>query len=55
MTPTEDEEFYGKTVIIDGPIVCVDGTRFEDYTWQEHLYYNGFAVDMEDEKWNTSK
>jgi hypothetical protein len=38
---TDDEGYFGSTLILTGPVVCVDGTKFEDYTWEEHLYYYG--------------
>lgn len=36
------EMMYGKEVIITGEVVANDGTRFEDYTWEEHLHFLGF-------------
>ena len=32
-------KFFGSALTLTGPVVCKDGTKFEDYTWEEHLYY----------------
>ena len=39
---------YGKTVEITGPVVCNDGTKFEDYTWEDHLRYMGYGVEKDE-------
>ncbi len=46
----EDDSFYGKTITITGPVICNDGKKFEDYTWEEHLEYAGFSVEKDNEK-----
>lgn len=38
------ENHYGEIVVIDGPVICNDGTKFEDYSWEQHLKYLGFGV-----------
>lgn len=38
-------ETYGREVILTGPVICNDGSRWEDYTWEEHLYYLGFSAE----------
>ncbi len=47
MENEEKEEFFGKVVEITGPVVHIDGTTMEDYTWEEHLYFLGFALSDE--------
>lgn len=40
--------YFGKTVVIDGPVVCNDGSKFEDYTWEEHLQFLGLNLPTEE-------
>lgn len=30
---------YGEVIEITGPVVCNDGTKFEDYSWEQYLKY----------------
>ncbi len=41
-----DENFFGRKLIITGKVVCKDGSKFEDYTLEEHLYFL-FGIKME--------
>lgn len=40
----QKDEFFGKEVVISGEVLCKDGTTFEDYTWEEHLHFLGYAI-----------
>lgn len=40
---------YGKIVEITGEVVCNDGSRFQDYSWEQHLQYLGYAVEKEED------
>lgn len=34
-----DCRWFGATLPLNGPVIGTDGTTFDDYTLEEHLYY----------------
>ena len=46
-----EPQFFGKEVIISQSIICKDGVKkFEDYSWEEHLYYMGLSLTKEEKE-----
>lgn len=37
------KDYFGFSLTITENVICNDGSKFEDYTWEEHLHYNGFC------------
>ncbi len=44
------DESYGKEVIITGPVICKDGKKFKDYTWEEHIQLLGLSLSKEEKE-----
>lgn len=41
-------EYFGRTLVLTGEVICNDGTKFEDYTWEEHLKFLGLSIENEE-------
>lgn len=44
-TKEEKESYFGATLTLTENVICNDGSKFEDYTWEEHLHYNCLCND----------
>ncbi len=50
---TDIEKYFGRTVVINGPVVCNDGTTFDDYTLEDHIKFLGLSLSSEEKNDNT--
>ena len=36
--------YFGEEVLINQKVVCIDGSKWEDYSFEEHLKNLGFSL-----------